>query len=137
MKRIYLYSLVIAILSAPAMASDVVAERKANFKANGGAMRAMGGLIGAGDFDAIAANADKISRWASVMPDYFPEGSESDGAKEDIWFEFERFTALSIDNKNAADALKMAAMNKDSAAVKQAVGALGATCKSCHSSFKN
>lgn len=137
MKRLFLVIFSISMFSFPIMASDVVAERKANFKANAGALRAMGGLIGAEDFDGIAAQANKISAWASVMPEYFPKGSESDGARDDIWFEFERFTALSVENKMAADAVVNAAMRKDISAVKQAFQSLGGTCKTCHSSFKN
>lgn len=137
MKKSLLVILALGMFSFPASATDVIAERKANFKANAGALRAIGGLLSAQDFDGIAAQADTVSRWAAVMPEYFPEGSESKGARDEIWFEFERFTALSLENKAAADAVIAAANANDAAAVRQAVQTLGATCKSCHSSFKN
>jgi len=134
-----LTSLVICFtfFSLSASANDPVAERKVNFKANGAAMRAFGGQLAIDDFAGIAAGADKIANWASILTTYFPKGSESEGARDEIWFEFEKFTALAQNNQNAALALKTAAESGDKAAIQQAVQTLGASCKACHSSFKN
>jgi len=71
------------------------------------------------------------------MTSYFPEGSESSGARDEIWFEFETFTGLAQKNREAALALVSAAESQDRQAIQQAVQTLGASCKSCHSRFKN
>ena len=53
--------------------ADVIAERKANFKANAAAMKAMRAALGAGDFEKVVTQATTIADWARVMPDYFPK----------------------------------------------------------------
>jgi cytochrome c556 len=137
MKTLTTLAICLCMLTAPALAADPVEERKLNFKANGGAMRAMGGQLAIDDFAGISAGAQTIANWASKMTSYFPEGSESSGARDEIWFEFETFTGLAQKNREAALALVSAAESQDRQAIQQAVQTLGASCKSCHSRFKN
>ena len=130
-----------ALMIASPLASasaDVISERKANFKQSAGALRAMRGQIGNGDFVAIAASADSIAKWATQMPDYFPEGSGEGktSARPEIWQEFADFTMLAKNHEDAAIALKQAAMANDGAAVGALAQKLGATCGACHSRFK-
>lgn len=120
-----------------AQASDVVADRKSNFKNSAGIMRGMRGHIGSSDFAAIETGALSIAAWAEQMTDYFPEGSMSTGAKPAIWDEFERFSLLASEHHKAALALAAAAESEDISAVTTAVQALGGTCQTCHSSYKN
>ncbi|MGB1181659.1 MAG: c-type cytochrome [Candidatus Puniceispirillaceae bacterium] len=137
MKTLTYIVVCLGMLMSTALASDVVAERKANFKANAGAMRAMGGQMARDDFAGIGAGANAIASWAAKMTSYFPEGSESIGARNEIWSDFETFTALAQKNQYAALAIAMAADAKDKAAIQQAIQTLSGTCKSCHSRFKN
>ena len=60
-------------ITALAANAGVVEDRKANFNANNASMRVISAAIGAGDFETIASEAEKIAAWAMVMPDYFPE----------------------------------------------------------------
>ena len=119
-------------------AADVIEERKANFKANNASMRAMGAALGAKDFAAITAEAQKIADWAVVMPDYFPKvsGSGNTSAKAAIWEDFAAFKASAQANHNAALVLIAAAEAQDMAATKNALGQLGGSCKACHQKFK-
>ena len=137
MKLLTSLAIGITLFSITASATDLIAERKANFKANAAAMRAMGGQLGSNDFAGVAAGADKIASYAVKMTSYFPEGSRSEGARDDIWQAFETFTALAQKNQQAALAVKMSAEAGDKAAIQQAIQTLGASCKACHSKFKN
>lgn len=132
------------ITSSLALADEqIVAERKSNFRASGGAMRAMRGQVGAGDFAAIEASAQMIAAWAEKMPSYFPEGTGPDNdairtsAKASIWDRFDEFTALANNNHKAALALMTAAQNEDASAVMSAMQTVGQSCGACHSQFKN
>ena len=105
-------------------AADVIEERKANFKASNASMRAMGAALGAKDFAVITVEAQKIADWATVMPDYFPEGSGSGNtsAKATIWEDFAAFKASAKANHDAALMLIAAAEAEDMTATKNALG---------------
>ena len=94
-------------ITALAANAGVVEDRKANFKANNASMRVIGAAIGAGDFETVSSEAEKIAAWAMVMPDYFPEGSGAGtSAKPAIWSDFVGF-------KDAAEANYYAAQDSD------------------------
>ena len=118
--------------------AGVIEDRKANFKANNASMRAIGAAIGAGDFETVTREAEKIAAWAVVMPDYFPEGSgEGTSAKPAIWTDFIGFKDAAEANYNAAEALITAAAKQDAQAAGEALQAIGGTCKGCHQKFKS
>lgn len=119
----------------PAFAG-VIEDRQANFKANNLAMRTIGAAIGANDVDTIKAQANKIAEWAKVMPDYFPEGSNSPSVKDDLWANFDLFVSQANDNHKAALALIEVADSNDQDKIVGALRAVGATCKACHQNFK-
>ena len=120
----------------PVLAADLVETRKANFRQNVTILKAIRGQIGAEDWQGIEAGAQKIADWAEKMPEFFPASAPSRGALPAIWENFDDFKNLAMNNHKAALALKDAALSQDSDAVRGAVGALGATCKSCHSSYQ-
>ena len=125
-------------LSSLAATAGVIEDRKANFKANNASMRAIAAALGSGDFDTITAEAAKIAAWAEVMPDYFPEGSgEGTSAKPEIWSDFIGFKDAAEDNYNAARDLITVAAKQDADSAREALQAVGATCKSCHQKFKS
>ena len=118
--------------------AGVVEDRKANFKANNASMRAIGAAIGAGDFETVTREAERIAAWAMVMPDYFPEGSgEGTSAKPAIWTDFIGFKDAAEVNYYAAQELIAAAAKLDAGAAGEALRAIGGTCKGCHQKFKS
>ena len=137
MKHLFLTTSVLATCLASATQADVVEERKAKFKENVAILRAIQTQIGEGDFEAIAAGGRNIADWAIKMPDFFPEGSESAGALDAIWIDFDDFQSKAVANKEAALQLEQAAGTKDAGQIMAAVQKLSGTCKSCHRSFKS
>lgn len=127
------------ISSAVVAQADVIAERKANFKANAAAMKAINAALGGGDFDTVITQATTIADWARVMPDYFPENSDSGDtkARADIWMDFDGFKSRASANEQAALTLISTAKTVDVSATIVALKALGGTCKSCHDNFKD
>ena len=119
--------------------AGVIEDRKANFKANNASMRAIGAAIGTGDFATVKFEAEKIAAWAMVMPDYFPEGSGGSGtsARPEIWSDFVGFKDTAEANYYAAEALINAAAKQDGDAAREALQAIGASCKACHQKYKS
>ena len=119
--------------------TDVIAERKANFKANAAAMRAMNAALGGGDFETVITRGTIISDWARAMPNYFPENSNSGDtkARAEIWMDFDDFKNHASANEEAALTLISTAKTGDVSATFGALKALGGTCKSCHGKYKD
>ncbi len=137
MKHLFLTTSVLATCLVSATHAVVIEERKAKFKENVAILRAIQTQIGKGDFEAIAAGGRNIADWAIKMPDFFPEGSESAGALDAIWIDFDDFQSKAVANKEAALQLEQAARTKDAGQIMAAVQKLSGTCKSCHRSFKS
>ena len=119
--------------------ADVIAERKANFKANAAAMKAIRAALGAGDFETVVTQATTIARWAKVMPNYFPANSDMGDtkARPDIWIDFDAFKRSASKNEKAALKLISIANKGDMSSTINAVKQLGVSCKSCHNNFKD
>lgn len=127
-------------LSATSVAADVIAERQANFKINGEAMRVMQAAIASNDTATIAEQSRIVANWSARMTEYFPEGSDKGNtkARADIWREFDKFTGYAGDAETAA--LELAALADGGAETRElaaGLGKLGDTCKTCHRSFKD
>ena len=137
MKHLFLTTSVLATCLASATQAGVIEDRKAKFKENVAILRAIQTQIGNSDFEAIAAGGQNIADWATNMPDFFPEGSESAGALDAIWFDFDDFRAKAAANVQSALQLEQAAGTKDAGQIMAAVQKLSGTCKSCHRSFKS
>ena len=122
-----------------AMAADVIAERKAGFKANADATRAIKAAVDAGKPADAVAHAETVAAYAARIPSLFPAGSgEGDTrAKPEIWAEFARFEQLAAANGEAAAKLaEIARSGGDAAAVGAQLGELGKTCGACHDPFR-
>ena len=119
--------------------ADVIAERKANFKANAAAMKAIRAALGAGDFEKVVTQATTIAQWAKVMPNYFPANSDvgDTKARPDIWMDFDAFKRSASKNEKAALELISIANKGDMSSTINAVKQLGVSCKSCHNNFKD
>ena len=136
MKPFMLFSVILGTIFTVSVQAGVVEDRKANFKNNVTILKAIKSQIQAGDFASIAAGGQRIADWASQMPDFFPQGSESKGALKTIWMDFDDFRAKAEANRQAAVKLKAAAGTADAGKIMAAVQGLSGTCKSCHQSYK-
>ena len=127
------------ISSAVVAQADVIAERKANFKVNAAAMKAIRAALGAGDFETVVTQATTIAQWAKVMPNYFPANSDvgDTKARPDIWMDFDAFKRSASKNEKAALELISIANKGDMSSTINAVKQLGVSCKSCHNNFKD
>jgi cytochrome c556 len=119
--------------------ADIIADRKAGFKRNADSMKVIAAAIRGGDYQTVINRTDGIASWASKIPSYFPEGSDSGDtkARAEIWFEFDAFKAKAKANETAALTLVTAAKSGDQGAMMAGLKNLGASCKSCHSIFKD
>ena len=119
--------------------ADVIAERKANFKANAAAMKAIRAALGANDFETVVTQATTIAKWAKVMPNYFPANSDvgDTKARPDIWMDFDDFKRSASKNEKAALELISIANKGDMSSTINAIKQLGVSCKSCHNNFKD
>ncbi|CAI8425721.1 MAG TPA: cytochrome C556 [Rhodobiaceae bacterium] len=124
---------------APPENASIVDKRIHRFKQSGGAIQSIfKEHLGADDFGAIADAAKLIGDWAEEMPAHFPAGSESAGARAEIWADFDDFKAKAADNAMAARALqKLAMAGTDKGAIAAAAKKMGGTCKACHQSYRN
>jgi cytochrome c556 len=129
----------ILFLSATSIATaDVISERKAGFKGNAAAMKAIQAAIPSGDMEAISSSALKIADWSAQMTEYFPEGSGTGDtdARPEIWSNFDDFTNKAKSAENAARELASLAQSGHKDQLAGGVKKLGETCKTCHSSYK-
>jgi cytochrome c556 len=68
----------------------------------------------------------------------FPEDSVDDDsdAKDEIWLDWENFTAKLDTMRGRSETLARAAASGETAAIKPAFSELGKACKSCHKAFR-
>ena len=100
-------------------------------------MRFIYNAIKSGDLDQVIKSSVIIENFAAEMTSYFPEGSESRGASDNIWLDFIGFEKSANSNEKAAEALKIAAQENNIEELNKLFDVLSKTCKSCHKSFKN
>lgn len=142
MKTIFTATTIILGLTAAAIAhSDVknsaVKARMESMMVIGNAMKTLGGMAkGAIAFDAAAAQTalDTVAAQAANIPAAF-QAEETDPASEakaEIWTNWDDFVAKSEPLKVAAEGASVT----DPASAGAALGALGGTCKSCHSAYR-
>ncbi len=125
-------------LSLSAAHADVISERKAKFRQNVDALKAINKAIPEGDMATIAAAASAVADWSREMTAFFPEGSDEGDtkARPEIWLEREKFETLAGNAENKALALAALAQVGNQDGLADGFKALSATCKACHSSFK-
>jgi cytochrome c556 len=92
------------------------------------------------DAKAFAVHANDLARAATLdlMPG-FPEdsdGGDSD-ARPEIWLDFADFKQKYEDLRSASGALSKIAADGDKAAMGEALGKTGKTCKACHDNYKD
>lgn len=106
-------------------------------------MKAMGAMMKGEkpyDAEAFARHAKDLAGAASLdVLAGFPEDSDQGetDALPDIWLDFEGFTQKLEDLRTASRNLSEVAAGGDKAAMGDALGRTGKTCKGCHESFKD
>ena len=118
--------------------ADPIADRKENFRQNVKSLKLIQPAIAASDMDTINAEAKRIAAWASVMPEYFPEGSDmgETKARPEIWENWDDFLTKAKANHDAASTLADIAAAGDMDAIPMAFKALSDTCGACHKLYK-
>ena len=129
--------LLFILISLPAFSSELVDKRKENYQANKDHMRLIYNAIKSNDLDQVIKSANVIESFAATMPSFFPEGSESRGASDNIWLDFSGFEKSAKANEIATRALKVAAQENNIEELNNLFDVLSNTCKSCHRSYKN
>ncbi len=87
----------------------------------------------------IEKNAGKVAQLAPIITDMFALDTSASGieteAKAAIWADYADFSAKAATTTERAQAL-VAATAEGQGATMKAFGALGASCKSCHDSYR-
>lgn len=91
------------------------------------------------DPELIEKNAGKVAELAPMITDLFARDTSDSGiisgAKAEIWADYADFSAKAATTAERAQALAAATASGQGATMK-AFGALGASCKSCHDSYR-
>lgn len=114
-----------------------VKARQDLMAANGAAMKTLGGMASAKiAFDATAAEAAKqvlIANAAGTLVVFKNQASDPAGhASNSIWTAWDDFSAKAGDMGTAAAALDTTSAER----VAAGLGAIGGTCKACHTAYK-
>jgi cytochrome c556 len=114
-----------------------VKARQELMAANGAAMKTLGGMASAKiAFDATAAEAAKqvlIANAAGTLVVFKNQASDpASHASNAIWTAWDDFTAKSGDMGKAAEALDATSPE----GIAAGLGAIGGTCKACHTAYK-
>ena len=136
-----------AALSVPAALADSVEEQAADYRAGlmevmGWNLKQMGAMLkGKVPMDATVFSRRARDLNAAAHMDIlagFPEDSvtEDSDAKDEIWLDWENFTAKLDAMREKSEALAQASTGDSQAAIKEAFGALAKACKSCHKAFR-
>ena len=115
-----------------------VKARQDLMAANGAAMKTLGGMASAKiAFDATAAEAAKqvlIANAAGTLEVFKNQASDPAGhASNAIWGAWDDFSAKAGDMGKAAEALDTSSAE----IVAAGLGAIGGTCKACHTAYKS
>lgn len=138
-KRVLLLSLVVSsTATAHTGASGIVKERMDGFKAAKQSMKVLKSALRSQDFATVSTEAQSLQSWFGDLERYFPEGSNAkpSEALDVIWQEFDRFSAIAEQSRDASAALLQAAQKQNSSAAMDAFSDLGASCKSCHDDYR-
>ena len=127
-----------ATVSAHSGATGIVKERMEGFKAAKRAMKNLKGAVRASDFNAIETEATSLNAWFSDLERYFPEGSNAkpSEALDIIWQDFDQFSAIAQQSRDASANLVNAAQSSNQPAAIDAFSDLGASCKACHDDYR-
>jgi cytochrome c556 len=118
---------------------DVIADRQRLMKLNGANWADAQAKGKAGNWEAIAVNAESMAIAAEHIPSLFPPGSQAEKskAKPEVWTKWPEFEDAS--KRMVAESVKLrdAARSKDAAATEALMKDFGRNaCGSCHTPFR-
>ena len=137
MIRIYIF---VSLLISGVLYADPILERQDSMQSLNKMMRAADKAIQSGEFDSeLTSIYDEIQKIMIEFPTLFPEGSFEGKTKAstDILDNKDQFNQIASDAANFAALAKIASENNDINSLQQNHINIFATCKSCHSRFKN
>ena len=118
---------------------DIVADRQRIMKLNGASWADAQAKIKAGNFEAVAVNAETMALNAEHIPMLFPKGSLTDKskAKPEVWEKWSEFTAAAKTMQTESEKLRDAARAKNQAQVEAIAKDFGRNaCGTCHTPFR-
>jgi len=118
---------------------DVVADRQRVMKLNGASWADAQAKGKAGNWEAIAVNAETMAIAAEQIPSLFPPGSLTDKskAKPEVWQKWPEFEAAAKNMVAESVKLRDAARSKNQAATEAAMKDFGRNaCGACHTPFR-
>jgi cytochrome c556 len=118
---------------------EIVAERQQVMKQNGDAWKNVQDNAKAGNWPAVAANADIISKNAAKIPSLFPEGSmtEKSKAKPEIWQKWADFQATAKKMETEGARLRDTAQAGNAQGTNDIIKDFGRNaCGACHTPFR-
>jgi cytochrome c556 len=118
---------------------DVVADRQRIMKLNGASWADAQAKIKAGQFEAVAVNAETMALNAEHIPMLFPKGSLTDKskAKPEVWDKWTEFEAAAKKMQTESEKLRDAARAKNQAQVEAIAKDFGRNaCGTCHQPFR-
>jgi cytochrome c556 len=119
--------------------ADAIAQRQRLMKLHGALWKDAQDKAKAGQFEAIAVDAEAMAYVAPQIPELFPEGSlsEKSAAKPEIWQKRSDFEAAAKNFQVQAEKLRDAAQSKDATATQAVMREFGKlACGSCHTPFR-
>lgn len=128
-------------LTAAIAADEPQVVRQEMMKKVGGAMGAIGAIVkGEKPFDAevVKASLTTMAEAGKDFPNHFPAGSEvgmDSEASPKIWENMDDFKAKAAELTKVAEA-QLAAMPTDQASTGAVMKTVGATCSSCHETYR-
>lgn len=118
---------------------DVVADRQRVMKLQGASFADIQAKAKAGNYEAIAVNAETLAVLAPQIPALFPEGSLTDKskAKPEVWQKWPEFQAAAKNLETQAAKLRDAARAKNDQATQDILKDFGRNaCGTCHTPFR-
>ena len=118
---------------------DIVADRQRIMKLNGASWADAQAKVKAGNFEAVAVNAETMALNAEHIPMLFPKGSLTDKskAKPEVWEKWNEFTAAAKNFQTESEKLRDAARAKNQAQVEALAKDFGRNaCGTCHTPFR-
>ena len=118
---------------------DIVAERQQVMKQNGDAWKNVQDSAKAGNWAAVASNADVMAKNAAKIPSLFPKGSMTDKskAKPEIWEKWAEFESTAKKMEAEAVKLRTAAAGGNAQGSQEIIKDFGRNaCGACHTPFR-
>ena len=128
-----------ASMQAKKSPEEIVAERQQVMKQNGDAWKNVQDNAKAGNWPAVASNADIISKNAAKIPALFPQGSmtEKSKAKPEIWQKWSEFEATAKKMETEGAKLRDTAQAGNAQGANDIIKDFGRNaCGSCHTPFR-